>query len=88
MNEKRPLRVKNLKIIDHLGILYATFDGSMIWEVDKVAFGILKMCDGNKTVDEISQILARRINFNAEDIKPTLKEILDEMEKLKFIEYI
>lgn len=88
MDGKIPLRVKKLKIIDHLGILYATFDGSVMWEVDKVAYGIMKMCDGNKTVDEIAQILANRTNLNAEDMKETLKEILDEMEKLKFIEYV
>jgi hypothetical protein len=88
MNDKRPLRVKKLKIIDHLGILYGTFDGSMMWEIDKVAFGILKMCDGNKTFDEIAQILATRTNLNVEELKETLKEIFDEMEKLKFIEYV
>jgi aminopeptidase-like protein len=88
MNDKRPLRVKSLKIIDHVGILYGTFDGSTIWEIDKVAFGILKMCDGNKTLDEIAQILATRTNLNVEELKETLKEIFDEMEKLKFIEYV
>jgi len=88
MNEKRPLRSKNLKIIDHIGTLYATFNGSSMWEVDKVAFAILKMCDGNKTVNQIAQDIAKKTNLEVEDVKVTLMDILNEMEKLKFITYV
>jgi len=82
------LKVKNLKIIDHLGTLYATFDGSAMWEVDKVAYAVMKMCDGNKTVDQIAGEIAKKTNLDVNDVIGTLNEILKEMEKLKFIVYV
>jgi len=88
MNQNRPLKVKNLKIIDHLGTLYATFDGSAMWEVDKVAYAVMKMCDGNKTVDQIAGEIAKKTNLDVNDVIGTLNEILKEMEKLKFIVYV
>jgi len=88
MDEKRPLKVKNLKIIDHLGILYATFDGSIMWEVDKVAYAILKMCDGTKTLNQIVEEVANKANLDVNDVKVTLDDIFNEMEKLKFIVYV
>ena len=88
MNEKRPLKVKNLKIIDHLGILYATFDGSIMWEVDKVAYAILKMCDGTKSLNQIAEEVANKANVDVNDVKVTLDDIFNEMEKLKFIVYV
>ena len=86
--DKRPLKVKNLKIIDHLGILYATFDGSIMWEVDKVAYAILKMCDGTKTLNQIAEEVANKANVDVNDVKVTLDDIFNEMEKLKFIVYV
>ncbi len=88
MNEKRPLKVKNLKIIDHLGTLYATFNGSTIWEVDKVAYAVMKMCDGTRTLDQISEEIAKKTNLDVNDVKVTLNDIFKEMEKLKFIDYV
>jgi len=88
MDEKRPLKVKNLKIIDHLGILYATFDGSIMWEVDKVAYAILKMCDGTKSLNQIAEEVANKANVDVNDVKVTLDDIFNEMEKLKFIVYV
>jgi len=86
--DKKPLKSKNLKIIDHLGTLYATFDGSSVWKMDKVAFGILKLCDGKKTVDEIVDEVARRAIVKPEDLKPVLEEILADLEKMRFIEWV
>jgi len=88
MNGKRPLKVKRLKIIDHIGTLYATFNGSTMWEVDKVAYAVLKMCDGTKTVNQIAQDIAKKTNLDVEDVKVTLMDIFKEMEKLEFITYV
>ena len=88
MDKKRPLKAKGLKVIDHIGTLYATFNGSTMWEVDKVAFAIMKMCNGTKTVDQIAQDIAKKTNLDVKDVKITLMDILKEMDKLKFITYV
>jgi hypothetical protein len=88
MNNKKPLKAKRLKIIDHLGTLYATFDGSIMWEVDKVAYAIMRMCDGTRTLDQIAEDVARKVNLEVKDVKVTLNDIFKEMEKLKFIVYV
>ena len=88
MNGNRPMKVKNLKIIDHIGTLYGTIDGNSIWEIDKVAYGILNMCDGTKSIDDIIQIIAERTNLSPEDLRSTILDILKEMESLKFIIYV
>lgn len=87
MAAKRPMKAKNLKVIDHLGTLYATFDGSSIWRMDKVAFGILKMCDGKKTVDRIVEEVARMINHKPEDVKPVIDNILNDLARMNFIKW-
>ena len=46
------------------------------------------MCDGTKTVDEIAEIIAKKIEMKVEDVKPTLLDILKELENLKFIDYV
>lgn len=86
--EKKPLKAKRLKVIDYLGTLYATFDGSSIWKIDRVAFGILRMCNGKKTVDEIVEEVARRAILRPEELKPVLEEILRDLEKMNFIEWV
>lgn len=86
--EKKPLKAKNLKVIDHLGTLYATFDGSAIWKLDKVVFGIWKICDGKKTVDEIVKEVAKKAIVEEKDLRPVLEDILDELTRMKFIEWI
>lgn len=86
--EGKPVKAKNLKVIDHLGTLYATFNGSSMWKLDKVAFGILRMCDGKRTVEDIVDELAKRISHKPEDVKPVVEEILNELTKMKFIEWV
>jgi len=88
MDERRPLKAKNLKVIDYINTLYATFDGSSMWEIDKSSFGVLKMCDGTRTVDEIAKEIAKKIKMDVNDIIVTLRDILGELEKLKFIRYV
>ena len=84
---KKPTKTKSLKVIDHLDTLYATFDGSNMWKLDKVSYGIIQMCDGNKTLDQIVDILSKRIGHNPEDVKPVIEKILAELTDMKFIEW-
>ena len=88
MDLRRPLKAKNLKVIDYINRLYATLDGNSLWEIDKTSFEVLKMCDGTKTVDVIAEIIAKKIDMKVEDVKPTLLDILKELENLKFIDYV
>ena len=88
MDERKPLKTMNLKIIDYINTLYATLDGSSMYEIDKSSYGVLKMCDGTKTVDEIAKEIAKKIKMNVDDVKVTLKDILNELETLKFIKYV
>jgi len=85
---KKPLLAKNLKIIEYVGILYATFDGERIWEIDKGTYAVMRMCDGKKTVKEIAKEIAEKIDSNVEDVLPTLERILSDLEKHKFITFI
>ena len=88
MNERRPLKAKNLKVIDYINTLYATLDGDSMWEIDNSSFGVLQMCDGERTVDQIAKNIAKKIKMSTEDVKITLKEILNELEGRKFITYV
>jgi len=85
---RKPTRARNLKVIDHLGTLYATFDGSHMWKMDKVAYGIWQMCDGSRDFDQITVALAARIGHTNEDVRPVVEEILTDLTKMKFIEWI
>ena len=88
MNEKKPKVVSNLKIIEYIGSLYVTFDGTTIWEMDRLAYEVLKLCDGKHTIDDIAQELAKAAELPIEDVKTAIKPIFEELEKLKFIEYV
>jgi len=88
MDERRPLKAKNLKVIDYINTLYATLDGNSMWEIDKSSFGVLQMCDGERTVDKIAKEIAKKIKMNVENVNVTLKAILDELEERKFIKYV
>ena len=86
--KSKPCKAKNLKVIDHLGTFYATFDGSNMWKMDKVEYGIWQMCDGNRTLEQLVIALAARIGHNNEDVSPVVEEILSQLTKMKFIEWI
>jgi DNA-directed RNA polymerase delta subunit len=88
MNDKKPIKSKNLKVLDYKGTLYATFDGSSIWKLDKIAFGLLRMCDGKKTFEQIVQEVAEKAGLSAEDVRNAVKPIFDELTSMKFIEWI
>jgi len=84
---KKPCKAKNLKVIDHLGTLYATFDGSNMWKMDKVSYGVLMMCDGNRNIAELIDSLSLRIGHNHEDVRPVVEDILAELTKMNFLEW-
>lgn len=86
--EKKPLKAKNLKIIDYLGTYYATFDGTRYWKVEKYIFKLLMMCDGKKTFEQIAEEISRISGYSLEEIKIGLKAIFEELEREKFIVYI
>ena len=88
MDERRPLKAKNLKVIDYINTLYATLDGSSMWEIDKSSFGVLQMCDGERTVDKIAKEISKKIKMNVDDVMVTLRDILNELENRKFITYV
>ena len=85
---KKPTKAKNLKVIDHLGTLYATFDGSQMWKMEKVSYGIWQMCDGTRSLEQLVTALSARIGHNHEDVRPVVEDILAELTKMKFIEWI
>ena len=86
--DRKPLKSKRLKIMSYINSFYATFDGDKIWEMDRSAVEILKLCDGKRSVDEIAEEIARKIDMKKEEVKPTLEDILAEFEKVGFIEYV
>jgi hypothetical protein len=88
MNEKKPLKAKNLKIIDYLDTYYATFDGTKMWKVEKWLFRLLMMCDGKKTFDQLAEEIAKISGFSAEEIKISLKPVFEEFERTGFITYV
>lgn len=85
---KKPLKAKNLKVIEYIGTLYATFDGSSLWKIDKAAFNVLRMCNGKKTVDQIVEEVSKRILHEPKDVKPVVEDILDSLTKQKFIKWV
>lgn len=88
MNGKKPVKSKKLKVLDYKGTLYATFDGSSIWKLDKISFGLLKLCEGNKTLEQIIKQVAEKAKLNVEDVRGAVMPIFDELTKMKFIEWI
>ncbi|MBU5690231.1 MAG: PqqD family protein [Candidatus Aenigmatarchaeota archaeon] len=86
--QRKPIKSSNLKIISNIGSLYATFDGSRVWEIDPGINFILTLCDGSRSIDQIAEEIAKGIEANQDDVKPTLINILAELEKNGFISYL
>ncbi|NCS71379.1 MAG: PqqD family protein [Candidatus Aenigmarchaeota archaeon] len=85
---KKPLKSPNLKIIDHIGTFYGTVNGEKLWEVDKVAWEILKMCDGEKTVDQIIWGVSKKFQIDMEEIKPIVLAVVDELKRIDFVDLL
>jgi len=86
--EKRPIKSKRLKIIANIGSYFATFDGSKVWEIDPAVNYVLTLCDGTRSIEDIAQEIAMAIEANVDDVKATLVNMLAELEKNGFIEYL
>ncbi|MCX8179719.1 MAG: PqqD family protein [Candidatus Aenigmarchaeota archaeon] len=86
--ERKPLKSKRLKIISNIGGYFATFDGSRVWELDPAVNYVLTLCDGSRSIKEIAQEIAKAIEADADTVTPTLLNMLLELEKNGFIEYL
>lgn len=84
--DSKPAKARNLKIIDHLGTLYATFNGSTVWRLEKVAFAILKLCDGKRSVRQIVEEVARKTGLEPRHVRNVVLQILEELQKLGFLQ--
>lgn len=81
----KPRKAQNLKIIDHIGTLYATFNGTSIWRIDRVAFGILRLCDGKRSVRGIIEGVAKKAGLEPRHVRKIVLEILEDLKRKKFI---
>lgn len=88
MEGKKPLKSNKVKIIDHLGTLYATIDGNSMWKLDYASYNVWKVCDGNRTVDELVNDLAKEIGHKPEDVKSVVEKILNQLSELNFLQWI
>jgi hypothetical protein len=88
MEGKKPLKSSKVKIIDHLGTLYASIGGDSLWKLDYAAYNVWRVCDGKRTVDEIVNDLAKEIGHKPEDVKPVVEKILSQLSELNFLEWI
>jgi hypothetical protein len=82
---KKPRKNERLTIISHMGSYYATIDNQHLYEIDPLAVGIIKMCDGKKKYEDILAELSEKTGFSIETIKPILDEIFKELTEFNFI---
>lgn len=86
--EKRPVKNEELKIIDYIGIKYATFNGKKIWEIDPVIVKLLEECDGEKTFLDIAKKVSKKSGIDIEEIKIGLKKLFEELENSNLVSFI
>jgi len=86
-NDKRPVKVEDLKLIVHEGNFYAIIDES-VWKIDEIAFELLKMCDGKRTYENIIDELVKKTNLSVEDVEIGVKTIFNDLTRQKFIIWI
>ncbi len=85
---KKPKKNPKLKVISHKESLYATFDGRSLWSLDKVAFKIMQLCDGKRSVEEIVEIVANKTGLPKDALKKVIQEILEDLTKVNFITWV
>jgi len=83
---KKPTKSPDLKVIDYIGIMYGTVNGEKLWEIDKVAWEILKICDGGRTVDQIIWQVSKKFQIDMEEIKSIVIAVVNELERIDFID--
>lgn len=84
---KRPKKNENLTIINYLNTYYATADKQKLYQIDPIAVGLLKYCDGKKTYEEIIKILSEKTQLDESILKKVLDEIFKELTELNFISW-
>ncbi|MEM5881924.1 MAG: PqqD family protein [Candidatus Aenigmatarchaeota archaeon] len=82
---KRPKKAESLTIINYLNTYYATLDNQKLYQIDPLAVGLLKYCDGKRKYEEILEILAQKTQIDKEMIKKFLDELFRELTELNFI---
>ncbi|MEM0242938.1 MAG: PqqD family protein [Candidatus Aenigmatarchaeota archaeon] len=82
---KRPKKAESLTIINYLNTYYATLDNQKLYQIDPLAVGLLKYCDGKRKYEEILEILAQKTQIDKEMIKKFLDELFKELTELNFI---
>jgi hypothetical protein len=88
LEERKPVKTKNLKIIDYMGTYYATFDGTKSWKVEKWLYRLIMMCDGKTNEDQIAEKIAKISGFNLDEIKVGLKPVFEELSKNGMITFV
>jgi len=88
MEGKKPLKSDKVKIIDHLGTLYATLDNNSLWKIEYAAYNVWKVCDGKRTVDELVNDLSKEIGHKPEDVRPVVEKILNQLTELNFLHWV
>ena len=81
---KIPVKNPKAKIIEFKGTLYASVEDSL-FEIDRAALNILKLCDGKNDVDKIVDIITQKIGFPREEVERVVTNILKELEEKKII---
>ena len=79
--EGRPKKAENLKIIEHMGTYYGTFDGSKMWKLDNWLYRLLRLCDGKKSFSQIVDEITQISGFKRDDIDKGLEPVLKNLEK-------
>jgi hypothetical protein len=88
MEGKKPLKSDKVKIIDHLGTLYATLDGNSLWKIEYATYNVWKECDGKRTVEELVDNFSKEIGHKPEDVRPVIEKILNQLTELNFLQWV
>ena len=81
---KVPVKNPKAKIIEFKGTLYASVEGQL-FEIDRAAFNILKMCNGKNTLENIIDIISKKIGFPKEEVANVVRNIIKELEERNLI---
>lgn len=81
---KVPVKNPKAKIIEFKGTLYASVEGQL-FEIDRAAFNILKMCNGKNTLENIIDTISKKIGFPKEEVANVVSNIIKELEERNLI---
>ncbi len=87
-NDFRPVKAKDLKIIQYMNNYFATFDGKRLWRIEKWVAELLKMCNGKRTFSTLVKELSHITGLEEDKMEEGLKKILDELREKGFVVYL